>query len=177
MYCAKWFFFFFFNPGKYIGVINLNTKYKVLFKKSTRWITNHNSGKAKSFFKAIVFIIHWRYYDSSSLMADLESGACAITFLGDIFHAPLHYKQFLTPEWIGFRGCEESFLRGPAAPLPFHTCALPLLTAPRTCSMVTATPVSLQKPQRIYPCWSKSLSFEVAQRFYTRVKWQRWGNS
>ena len=31
MYCAKWFFFFL-NPGKYIGVINLNIKYKVLFK-------------------------------------------------------------------------------------------------------------------------------------------------
>lgn len=60
-------------------------------------------------------------------MADLESGACAITFLGDIFHVPLHYKQFLTPEWIGFRGCEESFLRGPAAPLPFHTCGPPPL--------------------------------------------------
>lgn len=51
--------------------------------------------------------------------------------------------------------------------LGFTHVALPV-AAPRTCCTVTATPGGLSKPERIYPCWSKSLSFEVAQRFYSQ---------
>lgn len=86
-------------------------------------------------------------------MADLECSTCAITFLGDIFHASSHYKPLLTPKWIGLHGYQESFLGIDAAPSPFtppftHVPLPP--AAPRTCNVITATRINLQKPERIY---------------------------
>lgn len=70
-------------------------------------------------------------------------------------------------------GCKEHFLGVAAAPSPFTlhpspwNSHVPLpAAAPRTCSMITATPVSHQRLEKIYPSCSKSLSFEVAQHFY-----------